>query len=141
MESTLKHAEIYYSGNTPYMKLVYEYADNNGTHKVTIPCMDLPCELKQIPKIRPISYSEEPCSSKYRNVLTGCKSGCCVHLDGGDAILNPCIVDTKEGPVSDACYVDELIIPKTHDMTIEEIEKKLGYPIRIVSNKKKTSNL
>lgn len=137
MESTLKHAEIYYSGNMPYMKLVYEYTDNNGTHKVTIPRMDLPCELKRIPKIRHISCDEEPCSSKYRNVTTGYKSGYCVHLDGSDAILNPYIVDTKEGRVTDACYVDELIIPKTQDMTIEEIEKKLGYPIRIVSNKEK----
>lgn len=30
-------------------------------------------------------------------------------------------------------FVDELIKPKVHEMTLEEIEKKLGYSVKIVS--------
>lgn len=33
-------------------------------------------------------------------------------------------------------YVVKLIKEKTHEMTIEEIEKKLGYKVKIVSDKK-----
>ena len=51
MNDTLKHAEIYYLNGVPYMKLVYEYTDDKGTHKVTIPRLDFPHELTLIPNI------------------------------------------------------------------------------------------
>ena len=35
------------------------------------------------------------------------------------------------------CYTTQIIKEKTVKMTVEEIEKKLGYSIEIVSNKKK----
>ena len=117
MNDTLKHAEIYYLNGIPYMKLVYEYTDDKGTHKVTIPRLDFPYELTRIPTIH---------TEMFRTIS----------LDS-DVVLWPHTVDTKEGPVTDACYLDELIIPKAHKMTIEEIEKKLGHPIQIVSSKEK----
>lgn len=128
MNETLKHAEIYYSEGIPYMKLIYEYIDHKGTHKVTIPRLDFPVELKRIPNIKTTDYGYEP----YSFIR-------CIRLDS-DMVLNACTVDTKEGPITNICYLDELIIPKTHDMTLEEIEKKLGYPVRIVSNKEKVTN-
>ena len=129
MKIPLKHGEIYYLGDVPYMKLVYEYIGNDGIHKVTIPCLNFPFELKQIPKIKKLTYTDgRSASVPY------------IHLES-DISLNASIVDTKEGPVSHVYYLDELIAPETRKMTLEEIEKKLGYPIQIISNEKeKTRN-
>ena len=125
MNDTLKHAEIYYLNGIPYMKLVYEYTDDKGTHKVTIPRLDFPYELTRIPTIHTEIFGSD-CLNRIKTIS----------LDS-DVILWPHTVNTKEGPVSDVCYLDELIAPKIHEMTIEEIEKKLGYPIQIVSSKEK----
>jgi hypothetical protein len=35
----------------------------------------------------------------------------------------------------DVCYVVETLETKTHEMTVAEIEKKLGYKIKIVGEK------
>lgn len=35
--------------------------------------------------------------------------------------------------MKDVCIIDNLIKPAIHDMTIEEIEKELGYKIKIVN--------
>lgn len=40
--------------------------------------------------------------------------------------------------MKDVCIIDNLIKPAVHDMTIEEIEKELGYKIKIVN--KENSN-
>ena len=120
MNDKLKHAEIYYSEGAYYIKLVYEYTDNNGTHKVTIPRLDFPYELARIPNI-------------HTNLYGSIRS---ISLNS-DLILRPQTVNTKEGPVTDVCYLDELIVPKVREMTLDEIEKKLGYPIKIISNKEK----
>lgn len=125
MNDTLKHAEIYYLNGVPYMKLVYEYTDDKGTHKVTIPRLDFPYELTRIPTI----HTEIFGSNFFDSIRT-------ISLDS-DVVLWPHTVDTKEGPVTDVRYFDELIIPKVHEITLDEIEKKLGYPIKIISNKEK----
>ena len=121
MKIQFKHGEIYYLGDVPYMKLVYEYIGNDGIHKVTIPCLNFPFESD-------ISLNASTESVTY------------IHLES-DISLNASTVDTKEGPVSHVYYLDELIVPETRKMTLEEIEKKLGYPIQIISNEKeKTTN-
>lgn len=33
----------------------------------------------------------------------------------------------------DVCVVDNLIKPAVHEMTIEEIEKELGYKVKIIN--------
>lgn len=126
MNDTLKHAEIYYLKGVPYIKLVYEYIDNEGTHKVTIPRLDFPHELTRIPNI----HTEEIYGSNFHYSIRS------ISLDS-DLVLRTQTVNTKEGPVTDVCYLDELIIPKVHEMTLDEIEKKLGYSIKIISNKEK----
>ena len=120
MNDKLKHAEIYYLEGAHYIKLVYEYTDNDGTHKVTIPRLDFPYELVHIPNIH---------TELYGSIRS-------ISLDS-DLVLRPQTVNTQEGPVTDVCYVDELITPKVREMTLDEIEKKLGYPIKIISNKGK----
>ena len=44
-------------------------------------------------------------------------------------------IPSDSNPVSKACYVSRVIEEKTKEMTIEEIEKKLGYKIKIVGDK------
>ena len=34
--------------------------------------------------------------------------------------------------VHDVCVIDNLVKPAVHNMTIEEIEKELGYKVKIV---------
>lgn len=45
-------------------------------------------------------------------------------------------IPSDSNPVSKACYASRVIEEKTQEMTIEEIEKKLGYKIKIVGSDK-----
>lgn len=117
----LKEAKIYMQDGVRYLRLVYQYEDDNGVHELTIPQVEFPfgnrLNLKYIheanPALRRLSirlYTE------------------------GD-VANVFLYDTKtdDGFVY---YTDKIIKYKPKKMTIEEIEQKLGYKIEIVSSKK-----
>ena len=97
---------------TYYLSAVYHYEDNAGFYEVTIPRIVLPiCK----PSIKQNMY--------YYDTMPEC------HIDIGLGDLR--MVPDKEGN----CYYQKLIREKVHDMTLEEIEKKLGYKVRVVSEK------
>lgn len=120
----LAHAFFYFEGDTPYMKLVYEYENEQGIHKVTFPKVDFPAELRIFPTIN--SYNNESCRlcNPYFRLYS-------------DINIHSGIVSTKEGPVNNVSYVDEIIHYNVHEMTLEDIEKTLGYPVKIISGKEK----
>ena len=116
--TNLKAAKIYYENGTPYMKLVYEYNDEKGVHEVTYPKVQFPFETDCLPNITYEGFSFDVSLSiimPYDEVM----------LFKGSA-----------GESEEGYFIDKITKPKIHEMTLEEIEKKLGYPVKIVSEKK-----
>ena len=118
----LKDAQIYIQDGSRYLKLVYEYEDSYGIHELTIPQVEFPFKnrlnLKHI-------YGANP-ALRRRVFIRLCTEG---------DVANVFLYDTKtdDGLVY---YTDKIIKRKPKKMTIEEIERELGYKVEIISSKK-----
>ena len=121
----LKDATVYFENKRPYMKLVYEYEDNKGSHELVFPKVEFPFDTCNVPTVYDgshlyiINYSNE--AQLFKGVA---------RIDIGD------IVHTYDG----VYYVDKIVKPKVHEMTLEEIEEKLGYPVKIVVKEKEKND-
>lgn len=104
-----------------YLKLSYTYKGEDGTREITFPKIDLGFYTEQIPSIE--------------NLLPSC-----VRIDNcyGQS-FELCSVEVL-GIKDPVCSVDKLIKPAVKEMTLEEIEKKLGYPVKIVNKKENNNN-
>ena len=117
----LKDAQIYIQDGSRYLKLVYEYEDSYGIHELTIPQVEFPfgnrLNLIHI-------YENNPALRRVSIRL-------CTEGD----VTSVYLYDTKsdDGLVY---YVDKIIKRKPKKMTIEEIERELGYKVEIVSSRK-----
>ena len=123
----LTHAECYKDTDEIwYMKLVYEYEDTDGIHELIIPKVELPVYSHMIPDIR-TEWALLDCVLPIEERLTGIKEDIRVYR-----------ANVPECNVNNVTWVDRIIKPAVHEMTIDEIEKKLGYKVKIVngSNKK-----
>lgn len=112
---------------TWYMELQYEYEDESGVHRRYYPKVEFPFFCGKLP-------TEEFSSGRFKdNKLT-------ISLFTNEvAVFRGNFSNPMTGQImSDVCFIDNLIKPAVHEMTIEEIEKKLGYKIKIV--KKENSN-
>lgn len=118
---SLKDAQIYIQDNTRYLKLVYEYEDSFGIHELTIPQVEFPfgnrLNLIHI-------YENNP-------IWQGLSIRLCTEGD----VTNVYLHDTKsdDGVVY---YTDKIIKRKPKKMTLEEIERELGYKVEITSSRK-----
>ena len=115
----LKQSTTYVEDGKIYLKLSYTYDGDDGTHEVTFPKSDLGFYTEQIPRFeRQIGlYTDTPIV---------------YNLYGKSFHLCDIKVPNIKDPV---CCFDKLIRPSVKEMTIEEVEKKLGYPIKIVNKK------
>lgn len=118
---SLKDAQIYIQDGSRYLKLVYEYEDSYGVHELTIPQVEFPfgnrLNLVHIHENNPIWQ------------------GLSIRLCTEGDVTNVYLHDTKsdDGLVY---YTDKIIKRKPKKMTIEEIERELGYKVEIVSSRK-----
>ena len=118
----LKHVELY-SENTNgfdahFLKVVYQYEEENHLYELVIPKIYLPIDTNKLPSI--LSGSEYLVCSIVSN-YHACDLG-----------FGKCRLDhDKEGRL----YYTNLIKTYPRKMTIEEIEKELGYKIDIVDKK------
>ena len=117
----LKDAQIYIQDGSRYLKLVYEYEDGYGIHELTIPQVEFPfgnrLNLKHV-------YDANPALRRLSIRL-------CTEGD----VANVFLYDTKTDD-GFMYYTDKIIKYKPKKMTLEEIERELGYKIEIVSSKK-----
>lgn len=117
----LKDAQIYIQDDTRYLKLVYEYEDSYGIHELTIPQVEFPfgnrLGLKHI-------YENNPALQRLSIRL-------CTEGDVASVYLHNS--KSYDGLVY---YTDKIIKRKPKKMTIEEIERELGYKVEIVSSRK-----
>lgn len=122
----LKKADIFREGDEWFMRLEYEYEDNRGKHLVTLPKVDFPCSLTYMPNVGLCNCMatlglEEFASIKISESLN-------LHKDN--------VTDPLTNKTINAFYTDIIVGPKIHDLTLDEIEKKLGYKVRIVADTK-----
>lgn len=127
----LVDATVYQVENgTWYMELQYEYEDESGIHRRYYPKVEFPFFCGKLPP-------EEFGSDRFgRCELT-------IGLITNEvAVFRGNFCNPMSGQLmKDVCIIDNLVKPAdpAHEMTVEEIEKKLGYKIKIV-NKEKPSN-
>lgn len=117
----LKDAQIYIQDDTRYLKLVYEYEDSYGIHELTIPQVEFPFGSRL-----GLTYICENNPELQRLSIRLCTVG---------DFANVYLYDTKsnDGLVY---YVDKIVKRKPKKMTLEEIERELGYKVEIVSSRK-----
>ena len=118
---SLKDAQIYIQDDTRYLKLVYEYEDSYGIHELTIPQVEFPFGSHL-----GLTYICENNPALQRLSIRLCTVG---------DFANVYLYDTKsyDGLVY---YTDKVIKRKPKKMTLEEIERELGYKVEIVSSRK-----
>ena len=101
-----------------------------GKHEVVFPKVKLPVSTDCVPI---------PASSDYGSCF-GLFHGVGCHIAGLDEI--PLYEDTWHGAVirgvkDAACAFDIVTDPAVQELTVEEIEKRLGYKVKIVSKEEK----
>ena len=118
----LKDAQIYIQDGSRYLKLVYEYEDSYGIHELTIPQVEFPFGNR-------LGLTCNICENNpgLRRIF--------IHLCTEGDVANVYLYDTKsyDGLVY---YTDKIIKRKPKKMTLEEIERELGYKVEIVSSRK-----
>lgn len=117
----LKGAQIYIQDGSRYLKLVYEYEDSYGIHELTIPQVEFPFGNRLN-----LIYIHENNPELERLSIHLCTEG-----DVASVYLHNS--KSYDGLVY---YTDKIIKRKPKKMTIEEIERELGYKVEIVSSRK-----
>lgn len=114
----LKNIELFEENGQYYLKLKYILEDEHSVRELEIPKVRIPVNKFTYPNI---SHSR-----------------CCgheIHYLYIDEDWNQCL-DILPGETSEAnhvFYTEKIIEEKRKEMTVAEIEKKLGYKIKIVS--------
>lgn len=112
----LKQSSTYVEDGKIYLKLSYTYEGDDGTHEVTFPKIDLGFYTEQIPNIENGLPSYAKVDNRY----------------GDYFYLRGVKMPEYDFPIYS---LDKLIQPSVKEMTLEEIEKKLGYSVKIVNKK------
>ena len=121
----LKKADIFREGGMWFMHLEYEYEDNRGKHLVTLPKVDFPCSL------------EDPNIDFCNGMDTlGLEGSAFIEIYESLNLHKGNITNPLTNKTINALYTDIIVEPKIHDLTLDEIEKKLGYKVRIVTDTK-----
>lgn len=121
----LERAEVIagFATNTLYLKLIYTYEDELGKHRLTFPAVNTTIPKNHLPSIicditGDIS-SLQPVDAKY--------------IDTDDARFSISDVEFTLGTIKCRAYLDTIIEPAPKEMTLDEIEKKLGYKVKIIN--------
>ena len=115
-----------------FMRLVYSYEDEKGVHKVIFPKVDFPFPTLSIP----VPSNEDLADLHY------CGTGVKISYDPC-MFISPLPItklqkDTdrlaKSRGIDTPNYAFDIVTePAVHEMTLDEIEEKLGYKVKIVN--------
>ena len=110
-----------------YLKLIYKYEDEDGNkHTVVIPKVLIPFSQQDLPVIRSYpSYNEYLLERPY----IACRDSMMLYK-------STCDLASERGVKEPAYYFNIITEYATKEMTLDEIEKELGYKVKIVSKKK-----
>lgn len=111
---TVKDLQLYKENNKWYLAAVFNYEDKKGYYEISVPKIELPIYNCQI--------SNE---SSY-DVLYGYQNT--AKVDFGFCVLNAIPVDADK---HETLFTMKCIEEKIHPVTLTEIEKELGYRIKL----------
>lgn len=129
MDITRKRAELssiipFTDDGRWFLKLIYTYKDEKGTHKLVIPKAAIPFTQSYVPYINGwMRDSERP------------------YITCRDSMLlyeSICDLARERGVEEPGCYFDIITEYASREMTLDEIEKELGYKVKIIN--KENSN-
>ena len=121
--SKLKKVEAYKVNDRWYLRLIYEYRSDNGEiFEMEIPMLELPFTQDMLPDIITYNNSEYSWDKDFylRAFFSNIQGVSCILMHEGKST----IADNAEG-----CFIRKSICRR---MTVEDIEKELGYKIEIV---------
>ena len=122
----MKKADIFRDGDKWFMHLEYEYEDNRGKHLVILPKVDFPYSLWYTPNV-------DFCNCM---VTFGFEASASINISESLNLHEGNVTNPLNNETINAFYTDIIVELKIHDLTINEIEKKLGYKVRIVADMK-----
>lgn len=111
-----------------YFKLIYKYEDKKGKHTVVIPKAAIPFNQGSLPSISRLD--------PYRRVLSERPYINC--NDSMPLYDSVCDLAIKRGAKEPSCCFDIITEYASREMTLDEIEKELGYKVKIIN--KENSN-
>ena len=116
-----------------YLKLIYKYEDNTGNkHTVVIPKASIPFSQVGCPYV-----NNEPDYLNNQSILNRPYVNC------DDSMLlyeSVCDLASARGVNTPAYYFDIITEYASREMTLDEIEKKLGYKVKIINKEKSDGN-
>ena len=114
----LKDIKLVHEITEWYLDLTYEYEDKKGIYEIHIPRVILPISDNMMPFI-------DINRSRYHDP--------CIQM--GVYKLPLAEAETKHGVEGKYPYTIKTLNEKCQEMTLEEVEKKLGYKIKLVTKK------
>ena len=111
-----------------YLKLIYNYDDeNDNKHMFVIPKASIPFDQRCIPSINELHYHECLMTYPYMN----CKEMMLLHNSVFDST-------SEQGKAKEeGIYFDIITDYAVKEMSLNEIEKELGYKVKIVNKENK----
>ena len=115
-----------------FMRLVYSYEDEKGVHKVIFPKVEFPFPILSIPVPSNEALSDRHyCGNGVKISYTPCMFISPIPITklqkDTDRLAKSIGIDTPD-------YAFDIVTePAVHEMTLDEIEKKLGYKGKIVN--------
>lgn len=108
-----------------YFKLIYKYEDKKGKHTVVIPKAAIPFNQGSLPSITRLD-------SYYGILLERPYINCNDSMPLYDSI---CDLAIERGVKEQSCCYDIITEYASREMTLDEIEKELGYKVKIINEK------
>lgn len=116
-----------------YLKLIYKYEDKVGNkHTVVIPKAYVPFAQGYVPHINYLG-----------NICDRGMSSDHPYIRCNDSMLlyeSVCDLASERGVETPACCFDVITEYASREMTLDEIEKELGYKVKIINKEKNDGN-
>ena len=109
-----------------YLKLIYKYENKEGKHTVVIPKATVPFAQGYVPYV----HSQTPYFPNSQFALES------PYIDCNDSMTlyqSVCDLASERGAETPAYYFDIITEYATREMTLDEIEKELGYKVKIIN--------
>lgn len=115
-----------------YLRLIYKYEDKVGKHTVVIPKAAIPFVQTCVPYLNSqIPFSRSQCAFEHPYIR--CNDSMTLYEDVSG-------LASERGVKTPACYFDIITEYASREMTLDEIEKELGYKVKIVNKEKNDGN-
>jgi hypothetical protein len=127
----LKHITLFDEDGQYYLRLVYRIEDESSIKELEIPKVRLPFSKNAFPELKSI-YFPEPGLEHFDFPTVCIPQKECKLKTGFNNTLEVCKAPSLHTGGMKVFYSEKTIEEKRKEMTIAEIEKKLGHKIKII---------